>query len=386
MDSKQKEMDKDESPSSSATKKEETRTPSFRSSIPRCADDAPAFSRTSFGISNENELPRNTCFWTINVIDKFGIRRVLSNPFKLIYQEWWPLRLTKVELARIEEIADICYLPWINFNSLEDIPFQVNMPFEKFGNEWFPAVECAELKLFSKNLQTFRFHLFDVIQQLHTQKKRESMEPCGIEYHILFEKFLGLFEFRAKSQPQFPRGLAKIFDQEISSKADLLCLKSDEPKTILFLCKHGEVKRKCSSDEAGYSPARKKLCSTTGHVTVTKEATSSTNVDIGMPSDLYAQHVGELLAHMDSSVMNRGLLGMVIQKTNVIFTYLEIEQQSYEKMRKRKEPGSDFDQTLQKNPVLYYTDQYNFLKRDDRHEIFKALVAVKMMEMKISNK
>ncbi|XP_061174079.1 uncharacterized protein LOC133183141 [Saccostrea echinata] len=341
------------------------------------------FSQSSLGSLDENELPKNTCLWSVDLIDKFGIKKVQTSPFKLILEEWHLVELNKAELARIATIGNVCDFHGFDFKSLEEIPYKEDMPFSRFGKEWFYSAPCAELKCFSDNLEEFRFRLFDFIKQIQSPRNRENEEPFEIEYNHLFESLLKLFEFRTKYQPQFPRGHATLFGQEIFSKADIIGQKCDEPEEILFVCK---VKRKCPDDETKYSPIKKKLRSTTKLATVTEEATSSMKFNIGIPSNVFAQHVGELLSYMEKSVLNQGLLGMVIQKTNIMFTYLKIKPASYEKIRRRKKPRSVmFDPALQEEPVLFYTDQYNFLKTYERQEIFKALIAVKMMERKVSS-
>ncbi|XP_062590191.1 uncharacterized protein LOC134251791 [Saccostrea cucullata] len=375
------------SPSSSPPsmkEKDETPSPPVRCEMSRydSASSTSEFSQSSLGSSDENKMPKNFCRCSVDLVDKFGIKKVQTSPFRLIWEQWHLVKLSKAELARIDTIADVCDFRGFNFQSLEEIPYEEDMPFSTFGKEWFAPPNCADFKFFSYSLEEFRFRLFDIIKQIQSPRKGENEEPFEIEYNHLFESLLKLFEFRTKYQPQFPRGHATLFSQEIFSKADIIGQKCDEPEEVLFVCK---VKRKCPDDESEYSPIKKKLRSTTELATVTEEATSSMESNIGIPSNVVAQHVGELLSYMEKSVLNRGLLGMVIQKTNIMFTYLKIEPASYEKIRGRKKPVSvRFHPGLQEEPVLFYTDQYNFLKKYDRREIFKALIAVKMMERKVS--
>lgn len=74
---------------------------------------------------------------------------------------------------------------------------------------------------------------------------------------------------------------------------------------------------------------------------------------------------------------------MIIQKTNVLFTFLKIKPESFEKIKRRNKPGSvKFDSTKDEEPILFYTEQFNFLKSQDRKIIFRALLTMRMMEIK----
>lgn len=41
-----------------------------------------------------------------------------------------------------------------------------------------------------------------------------------------------------------------------------------------------------------------------------------------------------------------------------------------------------FDSTKDEEPILFYTEQFNFLKSQDRKIIFRALLTMRMMEIK----
>lgn len=365
--------------------KENTPSPPMRSSMTRNDSSASSdFSHSSsHGSSDENEFPSNTSSWSIGLIDKFGIRKVMTNPFELIRTEWSLCNLTDAELARVDEIVKICSLPCVDFNSLEEIPYDNTKPYKQWVQEWFPKTTVKELKLFSENCEEFGYFLFDTIQQIHQPKKRESQLPYEIDYQVLFEKFLKLFEFKVKTQPYLPKGHATIFGQDISSKADILCTKCDDPRKILSVC---EVKRKNPEEGTDYSPVKKKLRSASSSLATVNEepqGISSSSSIGGLSSNVYAQHVGELLVYLESSVLKQGILGMVIQKTNVLFTFLKIKPESFEKIKRRNKPGSvKFDSTKDEEPILFYTEQFNFLKSQDRKIIFRALLTMRMMEIK----
>lgn len=65
----------------------------------------------------------------------------------------------------------------------------------------------------------------------------------------------------------------------------------------------------------------------------------------------------------------------------VSFTFLKIKPASYEKI-KRRNPQAVLDPAMDEQPILFYTEQFNFLKSEDRKTIFKALLTMRMMDIK----
>lgn len=65
----------------------------------------------------------------------------------------------------------------------------------------------------------------------------------------------------------------------------------------------------------------------------------------------------------------------------VTFTFLKIKPASYEKI-KRRNPHTVLDPAMDEQPILFYTEQFNFLKSEDRKTIFKALLTMRMMDIK----
>lgn len=65
----------------------------------------------------------------------------------------------------------------------------------------------------------------------------------------------------------------------------------------------------------------------------------------------------------------------------VSFTFLKIKPASYEKI-KRRNPQAVLDPAMDEQPILFYTEQFNFLKSEDRKTIFKALFTMRMMDIK----
>ena len=137
-----------------SVEKEETPSPplnakrlDFATSASRMCSLTDLTHSSSDGNSDDNDLPSDTSSWSLNLIDKFGIRKVLTDPFELVRYEWSLCNLTDDEVFRIDEIVKICSLPCIDFYSLEEIPFENSKLYKQWVQEWFPKTTVKELKL-----------------------------------------------------------------------------------------------------------------------------------------------------------------------------------------------------------------------------------------------
>ena len=124
----------------------ENETPSSPEQQLDSATSASSYHSSSQGSSDDNDLPSNTSSWSLNLIDKFGIRKVLTDPFKLVRSEWSVCNLTDDEVIRRDEIVKICSVPCIDFYSLDQIPFEKNKLYKQWLQEWFPKTTVKELK------------------------------------------------------------------------------------------------------------------------------------------------------------------------------------------------------------------------------------------------
>ncbi|CAC5388639.1 unnamed protein product [Mytilus coruscus] len=82
---------------------------------------------------------------------------------------------------------------------------------------------------------------------------------------------------------------------------------------------------------------------------------------------LQGQHGGELVVHFPLSE-NNGLLGIIVQKTHITFSYFQCNKIQFEEMKTR-------DHHINK-PVIYYSRPYNYLKAADREELLRSLLTL----------
>ncbi|CAC5394683.1 unnamed protein product [Mytilus coruscus] len=82
---------------------------------------------------------------------------------------------------------------------------------------------------------------------------------------------------------------------------------------------------------------------------------------------LQGQHGGELLVHFPLSE-NNGLLGIIVQKTHITFSYFQCNKIQLEEVKSR-------DRHINK-PVIHYSRPYNYLMAADREELLRPLLTL----------
>ncbi|XP_061168361.1 uncharacterized protein LOC133177323 [Saccostrea echinata] len=114
--------------------------------------------------------------------------------------------------------------------------------------------------------------------------------------------------------------------------------------------------------------------------TTSSQSTASSRCNIG-DHNLWAQHIGDLLVYLDKSFRYDGVLGITIDKTWVRFTYLEVPKTTMKKIKESpaNRPGS-LKVEEDERPLFFYSEPYNYLSREDRKIIFKALMLIKKMQ------
>jgi hypothetical protein len=92
---------------------------------------------SSQGSSDENEVPSDTSQWSTELVEKLGIRKEKTDPDKIL-QKWRVCLLTESEVAAIDAIVDKTYFEELDFDSLEAVPFHINIPFKTWGIKFEP--------------------------------------------------------------------------------------------------------------------------------------------------------------------------------------------------------------------------------------------------------
>eukprot|EP00105_Crassostrea_gigas_P044731 XP_019928879.1 PREDICTED: uncharacterized protein LOC109620582 [Crassostrea gigas] len=136
---------------------------------------------------------------------------------------------------------------------------------------------------------------------------------------------------------------------------------------------YNHIRDACSKvDESVLQPRKRPRC---------HSGDSSSTVTTSSEKWSLSPHFGELFVYLDQSVRNEGILGITVEKTLVRITYLYVEKSSMEQIKLGNSTGSIELNELNR-PVFYYSKPLNFMKQKDRRVLFKALLFMKLMQLK----
>ncbi|XP_062585126.1 uncharacterized protein LOC134246781 [Saccostrea cucullata] len=316
--------------------------------------------------------PRSTSQWNSSFVDTLGVRQVEEGIFEIITQRWRLVCLTEDEELEAEKCLSSCDLQ-LSYSSLETVP-ATNI----YESGWVlnpqQMEEIKRFPLLSKflvKLDDFNFVMAEIIVGINSKS--------GISegrYEALFDKLLQLFGLYTLNHSFISTEKTMIRGRSMSSKADIIAYskerqKKNSERKVVFIC---EVKKDLQQEEPVSSPPRKKLRSST-HTLEEPECSF-----IG-DQNLWMQHIGELFVYLDSSLSSMGTLGFTIEKTWVRVTYLEVTKSAWSKIKTtpgNKTGSLKYEEGEQ--PRFFYSKRYNFLNREDRKVLFKALVLIKIMQ------
>lgn len=95
-----------------------------------------------------------------------------------------------------------------------------------------------------------------------------------------------------------------------------------------------------------------------------------------IPESLLGQHGMELLLEKPDSSFAKGVAGIVCTGTKVVFTFLEIDDDEYRKLKQYGTP------TQRGRGKIYYTKHFDFMKTEDRNEIVIPLLKFAFLQSK----
>lgn len=316
-------------------------------------------------------FPKCTSNWDSHLVDKLGVRYQDEDILSIVNSKWCLFHLTAADHRQIERCLDACDLK-LDYESLDVIAPNIVTPL-KIWVTWKPNEEQLKiirteqlLEKFETRLEEFNYCLAHVIA-----RRKPNTTISEWKYQTLFKKLLHLFNFYTWSQPFLETEKAMIMGKTVSSKADILCCRSDPGinKSIVCIC---EIKKTCPEEDESDLHPRKKL---------RQFSEQSVSTVTSFERTLLSQHIGELFVYLDQSVRNEGILGITVEKTLVRITFLHVEKSSMEKIQFGNSAGS-VKLNEMKRPVFYFSKRFNFLKQEERRVLFKALLLIKMMQVK----
>ncbi|XP_056001321.1 uncharacterized protein LOC130048499 isoform X2 [Ostrea edulis] len=283
--------------------------------------------------SNENYVPsRASCEWTHHVVDKLDIRFVKDDIFNILSSRWCLIRLSSNALAKVDTLVNACDFEF-DHESLNGIPERKGTV-EKLTKKWHP----------DKN-------------QMMTLKVNEGEGMINMHW----------------SQPFISMEKTLIMGHTCSSRADIICSRFDRQTDTPVICVCEVISE---NDSMPYPPMKKQKTDTEDKSLPAPSPKSS----IGDHAS-WTQHIGELLVYLQKSFRCEGILGITIDKTWVRFTHFEVPKVTWRKMTERpaNRPGP-LKLDWEERPVFCYSDRYNYLNREDRKTIFKALMTIRKMQ------
>lgn len=330
---------------------------------------------TSSPSSNDVDFifPKNTANWDSRVVDRLRVRPVEEDIFCIVNSKWCLFHLSSADHRVIERCVEACDLK-LDYESLDGIARNIVTPLKPWVSAWKPNEDQLKiirteelLKKFETRLDEFSYCLANIVAQ-----RKPDTTISEWKYQILFKDLLRLFDFYTWSQPLLETEKAVIMGKTVSSTADILCCLSDPgiDKPVVCIC---DIRDTCTEEEneSGLHPRKKPRCHSGDSITVTTSSEKSS----------LSPHIGELFVYLDQSVRNEGILGLTVVKTLVRITYLHVEKSSMEQIKLGNSAGSIKLDEL-KRPVFYHSKPLNFMKKEDRRVLFKALLLIKLMQLK----
>ncbi|XP_034321178.1 uncharacterized protein [Magallana gigas] len=330
---------------------------------------------TSSPSSNDVDFifPKSTANWDPRVVDRLRVRHVEEDIFCIVNSKWCLFHLSSADQRMIERCVEACDLK-LDYESLDVIAPNIVTPLRTWVNSWRPNEEQLKiirteelLKKFETRLDEFSYCLASIVAQ-----RKPNTTLSESKYQTLFKKLLRLFDFYTWSQPFLETEKAMILGKTVSSTADILCCLSDPgiEKPVVCMC---DIRDACSKvDESVLQPRKRPRC---------HSGDSSSTVTTSSGKCSLSPHIGELFVYLDQSVRNEGILGITVERTLVRITYLHIEKSSMEQIKLGNSTGSiELDEL--NRPVFYYSKPLNFMKQNDRRVLFKALLFMKLMQLK----
>ncbi|XP_052061629.1 uncharacterized protein LOC127701673 isoform X1 [Mytilus californianus] len=338
--------------------------------------------------SSPTEIDDCTSKWNKNTLNKIGIESVTTkafDPMDLISFAF-NLKDPKV-LQRVDRCKKVIENHEIfgtehkrhpyNVLDIDDIEnIESSSAFEmmavEYKSRWHHDVGIWNVqppdindKLDIRLFQKFRVHGELFVQQLinmsmikTTQNLTEAM------YQSLFQEFAAQFGLMSLSVPVIGKAQVDIGDKAVSSIPDIVfpdITNSDIHHSNLKILAVCEVKKEFKAKEdlvisLQYSTRSGK-----------KKVIGKEQVIWHLDDRLQGQHGGELLLHYPLSQKN-GLLGIIVQKTHVTFSYFQCNTVQFEEIMTGNQCVN--------SPVVYYSRPYNYLKAADRKELITPLLTL----------
>uniref|UniRef100_A0A8W8P5H5 Uncharacterized protein n=1 Tax=Magallana gigas TaxID=29159 RepID=A0A8W8P5H5_MAGGI len=184
----------------------------------------------------------------------------------------------------------------------------------------------------------------------------------------LFQHFTGMFGLHAISASCQPPHISTMSHTEVSSSPDLTFYdlpNCDKDTTKLFaVCRAQRNTGRLECNDIPLQPSSKRL-----HAERQREITH-------LDAEVIGQHGGDLLIHYTSrSSKQHGILGLIVQGTNVTFSEFSCTAMDYEALT---QGAPSFPEGT--GPMIKFCKPYNILRAGDRIHVIEPLLKLGFLQ------
>ncbi|XP_069136070.1 uncharacterized protein [Argopecten irradians] len=165
----------------------------------------------------------------------------------------------------------------------------------------------------------------------------EKKRKC--QFTQLFMKFARMFLMDPEPGDLSAERKFQVHDTEVSSVPDVLFFNYGSSIEVVTMVMSSEVK------QIGFSLCEEKPFTTSAQ-----------------DSKVLGQHGGQLLAEIPNSIFTHQVLGSICLKTKIIFTFLDIKEDHFDRIKTSKSLEGD-------RATIYFSKPYDFLIAEERDEI-----------------
>ncbi|XP_052080126.1 uncharacterized protein LOC127718196 isoform X2 [Mytilus californianus] len=335
-------------------------------------------------IPMESDIEECTSQWTRNTLNTLDIDSILTksfDPMDLIsfaFSVNDPKILSRVErcktaIAKHSIIGFDTHCNVLDADEVENIEpcAAFEMMVADFRNrhcydisKWNIQPPHCDDKLDIQLYQKFQVHGELFAQQLiNISMMKKSQDITEGMYQSLFQKFAAMFGLTSLSSSVLGAAQINIGNTTVTSLPDVIFPdvshtdKDDDRLKLLAVCKvTKDFTRREELFPVEQGNNRKRI-----------RRKEEEKVIQHLDEALQEQHGGELLVQLPLSEHN-GLLGIIVQKTHITFSYFQCNKIQFEVVKSR-------DHYINK-PVIYYSRPYNYLKAADREELIRPLLTL----------
>lgn len=185
-------------------------------------------------------------------------------------------------------------------------------------------------------------------------------------YGVLFLDFIGMFGVHGVSFPSIPPCTLYIQGEEVKSSPDIvlmdrLNIHKNTPEA--FSIKMLTVVKVKKKPQDKYHPTPAKL-----------KKDTKTEREVRIDDKVIGQHCGDLLLFQSMSASDEGIMGMIVDGTQITFTNFICNKEQLYAIE-----NNDYDYHGD-SPSVLFSKSYNYLTASDREELMETLIILGVLQ------